>query len=427
MKFNIITFGCKVNAYESEYIKEQFLKNDFIYEDDTKNSDIVIVNTCSVTNTADNKCLKTIRGIKRDNKDCILVVCGCSAENHRHEFDDLGIDILIGNNNKSKLVTYVKDFIDNKETYCEFYDGRQSNFENMQVAKFNDLTRAFVKIQDGCNNFCSYCIIPYVRGGVRSKEINTAYKEIKELVEAGHREIVFTGINTGAYGKETGQYDLVDLIQKISKLEKLERIRVSSIEITEIDDRFIEELAKNKKVCGHLHVSLQTGCDKVLKLMNRKYKKYEYFQKVQKIKKVRPDINLTTDVIVGFPGEDEEDFLETVAFCQEVGFSKIHVFPYSERKGTVAYTMPNKVPGNIRKDRARRLIKIDEGLQKKFNEQFVGKAVEVLIEEVFNDYSIGHTENFLKVIIKERLEKNKIYNVLIEEALVDCVNGKYLK
>ena len=297
----------------------------------------------------------------------------------------------------------------------------------MQVAKFNDLTRAFVKIQDGCNNFCSYCIIPYVRGGVRSKEINTAYKEIKELVEAGHREIVFTGINTGAYGKETGQYDLVDLIQKISKLEKLERIRVSSIEITEIDDRFIEELAKNKKVCGHLHVSLQTGCDKVLKLMNRKYKKDEYLQKVQKIKKVRPDINLTTDVIVGFPGEDEEDFLETVAFCQEVGFSKIHVFPYSERKGTVAYTMPNKVPGNIRKDRARRLIKIDEGLQKKFNEQFVGKAVEVLIEEVFDDYSIGHTENFLKVIIKERLEKNKIYNVLIEEALVDCVNGKYLK
>lgn len=427
MKFNIITFGCKVNAYESEYIKEQFLKNDFVYEDDTKNSDIVVVNTCSVTNTADNKCLKTIRGIKRDNKNCILVVCGCSAENHRHEFDDLGIDILIGNNNKSKLVTYVKDFIDNKETYCEFYDGRQSNFEDMQVAKFNDLTRAFVKIQDGCNNFCSYCIIPYVRGGVRSKKINTAYNEIKELVEAGHREIVFTGINTGAYGKETGQYDLVDLIQKISKLEKLERIRVSSIEITEIDDRFIEELAKNKKVCGHLHVSLQAGCDKVLKLMNRKYKKDEYLKKVQKIKKVRPDINLTTDVIVGFPGEDDEDFLETVAFCQEVGFSKIHVFPYSERKGTVAYTMPNKVPGNIRKDRARRLIKIDEGLQKKFNEQFVDKAVDVLIEEVFDDYSIGHTENFLKVIIKERLEKNKIYNVLIEEALVDCVNGKYLK
>lgn len=426
MKFNIITFGCKVNAYESEYIKEQFLKNDFVYEDDTKNSDIVVVNTCSVTNTADNKCLKTIRGIKRDNKNCILVVCGCSAENHRHEFDDLGIDILIGNN-KSKLVTYVKDFIDNKETYCEFYDGRQSNFEDMQVAKFNDLTRAFVKIQDGCNNFCSYCIIPYVRGGVRSKKINTAYNEIKELVEAGHREIVFTGINTGAYGKETGQYDLVDLIQKISKLEKLERIRVSSIEITEIDDRFIEELAKNKKVCGHLHVSLQAGCDKVLKLMNRKYKKDEYLKKVQKIKKVRPDINLTTDVIVGFPGEDDEDFLETVAFCQEVGFSKIHVFPYSERKGTVAYTMPNKVPGNIRKDRARRLIKIDEGLQKKFNEQFVDKAVDVLIEEVFDDYSIGHTENFLKVIIKERLEKNKIYNVLIEEALVDCVNGKYLK
>ena len=427
MKFNIITFGCKVNAYESEYIKEQFLKDNFIYEDDSKKSDIVIVNTCSVTNTADNKCLKTIRGVRRDNSNCILVVCGCSAENHRHEFDELGIDILIGTKNKARILTYVKNFMVNHETYSEFSEERQYAFEDMQVEKFNDLTRAFVKIQDGCNNFCSYCIIPYVRGGVRSKNIETAYQEIAELVSSGHQEIVFTGINTGAYGKETGEYDLVDLIRRISKLAGLKSIRVSSIEITEIDDRFIEELAQNKKVCGHLHVSLQAGCDKILKLMNRKYKKAEFLAKVKKIKAVRPDVNLTTDVIVGFPGEDENDFLETVAFCQEVGFSKIHVFPYSERKGTRAYNMPNKVPGNIRKERARQLIKIDEDLQRKFNERFVGQVVDVLIEEVFDNKAIGHTENFLKVVVKEKLEKNKIYKILIDEALVDAVNGKCLK
>ena len=262
---------------------------------------------------------------------------------------------------------------------------------------------------------------------LRSKNIETAYQEIAELVSSGHQEIVFTGINTGAYGKETGEYDLVDLIRRISKLAGLKRIRVSSIEITEIDDRFIEELAQNKKVCGHLHVSLQAGCDKILKLMNRKYKKAEFLAKVKKIKAVRPDVNLTTDVIVGFPGEDENDFLETVAFCQEVGFSKIHVFPYSERKGTRAYNMPNKVPGNIRKERARQLIKIDEDLQRKFNERFVGQVVDVLIEEVFDNKAIGHTENFLKVVVKEKLEKNKIYKILIDEALVDAVNGKCLK
>ena len=327
MKFNIITFGCKVNTYESEYMKEQLLKNDFIYEDDYKKSDIVLINTCSVTNTADNKCCKMIRSVRRENKDAILVVCGCSAENHREELDDLKIDILIGNRDKSKIVSLIQDFIANKKSYCKFYEGRNNIFEDMCVSEFSDLTRAFVKIQDGCNNFCAYCIIPYVRGSIRSKDIDEAYEEIENLVNKGHKEIVFTGINTGAYGKETGKYDLVDLIRRISKLDGLERIRVSSIEITEINDRFIDELANNSKLCAHLHVSLQSGSERILKIMNRKYTKEEYFNKIARIKKVRPNVNLTTDVIVGFPTETEEEFLECIEFCKKCGFSKIHVFP----------------------------------------------------------------------------------------------------
>ena len=427
MTFNIITFGCKVNAYESEYMKEQLLNNNFKYEKSYKNSDIVIINTCSVTNVADNKSFKTIRSVRRDNPGCIMVVCGCSAENHRDNLPDIYIDILIGNKEKSQIVSLIKNYLITNKTYVKFYDERNTEFEDMEVKTFEDKTRAFVKIQDGCNNFCAYCIIPYVRGSIRSKDINKCVEEIKELVLNGHKEIVFTGIDTGNYGKETGKYNLVDLIRIISEIPELERIRVSSIEITSIDDEFIEELKNNKKLCGHLHVSLQSGCDKILKDMNRKYTCKEYLDKIKKIKKVRPDINLTTDVIVGFPGETEEDFLETIDFCKSVGFSKIHVFPYSKRNGTRAATMPNQVDNATKKDRARRLIKIDDDLQKEYYDKFKGKVVTVLVEEVKNGVSIGHTENFIKVEIPTKLEENKNYEVKIIKTYSDYVDGELKK
>ncbi|HAB66051.1 MAG TPA: tRNA (N(6)-L-threonylcarbamoyladenosine(37)-C(2))-methylthiotransferase MtaB, partial [Firmicutes bacterium] len=403
MKFNIVTFGCKVNSYESEYMREQLEKEGYQYIDDYKNSDIVIVNTCSVTNMADNKSKKMIRNIRRDNSDAILMVCGCTAENHRDELDELDIDILIGNKDKSKVVELINEYKKSNSKYKMFYNERRLDFEDMEIDDFS-LTRAFVKIQDGCNNYCAYCIIPYVRGSIRSKPIEEAIKEIERLVDKGHKEIVFTGINTGAYGKEIGKYDLTDLIREISKFDKLERIRVSSIEITEINDKFIEELKNNKKLCGHLHVSLQSGCSDVLKRMNRKYTNEEYLEKVNKIRKVRPDINLTTDVIVGFPGESEDNFLECVEFCKKVGFSKIHVFPYSIRKGTKAAEMEDQVPNEIKKDRARRLIEIDKKLQYEYNNIFLNKVVSVLIEECNDNISIGHTENFLKVLINEKLD-----------------------
>ena len=427
MTFNIITFGCKVNAYESEFMKEQLLNNNFKYEKSYKNSDIVIINTCSVTNEADNKCFRKIRSVRRDNPACIMVVCGCSAENHRDNLPDIYIDILIGNREKSQIVSLIKNYLITNKTYEKFYDDRSSVFEDMKVNAFEDKTRAFVKIQDGCNNFCAYCIIPYVRGNIRSKEINKCVEEIKELVLNGHKEIVFTGIDTGNYGRETGKYNLVDLIRLVSEIPELERIRVSSIEITSIDDEFIDELKNNKKLCGHLHVSLQSGCDKILKAMNRKYTCKEYLDKIKKIKKVRPDVNLTTDVIVGFPGETEEDFQETIEFCKKVGFSKIHVFPYSKRNGTKAATMSNQVPNEIKKDRARKLIKIDEDLQKEYYDGFKNKIVNVLIEEVKNGVSIGHTENFIKVEISEVLKENENYDVIIKKTYSDYVLGEVKK
>jgi threonylcarbamoyladenosine tRNA methylthiotransferase MtaB len=423
MKFSIITFGCKVNSYESEYMKEQLINNNYQCVDDFKEADIVIVNTCSVTNTADNKSKKAIRGVKRENPNAVLMVCGCTAENHREELNNLDIDILIGNKEKSKTVDLINEFIKNKKKYIKFYDDRRTDFENMTVKKFDDLTRAFVKIQDGCNNYCAYCIIPYVRGSIRSKKREDVLDEVNELVSMGHKEIVLTGINTGAYGKETGLYDLTDLIRELSKISGLERIRVSSIEMTEINDKFIDELKNNKKLCAHLHVSLQSGSERILKMMNRKYTKEEYYDNIMKIKEARPDINLTTDVIVGFPGETEEDFQECIDYCKKVGFSKIHVFPYSVREGTKAASMSNQLSNAIKKERSRRLIEIDNDLQLEYNKRFIDKKVKVLIEEVFEDYSIGHTDNFLKVFVDQRLKENKEYEVLIKKAYIDHVDA----
>lgn len=410
MKFNIVTFGCKVNQYESNMMKERMLSSNFFYVENMNEANIIIVNTCSVTNVADKKCLKMIRRIKREYPNSILVVAGCSSQNKQEIYENLDIDILIGNKDKSKIDVLLKEYIKTHKRYVKFYNDRNLEFEDMLISDYNHI-RAFIKIEDGCDNFCSYCIIPYVRGSVRSKNFETVIKEAKLLTQKGHREIVLTGIHTGHY-MDNG-YDLTDLINELSKIEDLLRIRISSIEITELNDKFLNMLSTNKKVCDHLHIPLQAGSDEILKKMNRKYDLKYYEEKIKKIRMIRPDISITTDIIVGFPYETDKLFNETLEFSRKMNFSKIHVFPYSIRIGTSAANMPNQVDESIKKERVKKLMDLSETMEKEYYNKFVGKELDILVEECDNNVSIGHSSNYLMIRLNEKLEVGQIYKRII--------------
>lgn len=410
MKFNIVTFGCKVNQYESNMMKEKMLSSNFFYEENMSDANIIIVNTCSVTNVADKKCLKMIRKIKREYPNALLVVAGCSSQNNQNVYEALDIDILLGNKDKSKIAELIKEYLDTEKKYVKFYNERNLDFEDMLINDYNHV-RAFVKIEDGCDNFCSYCIIPFVRGSVRSKDFDTVIKEAKLLTEHGHKEIVLTGIHTGHY--TSNNHDLTDLINELSKIDDLLRIRISSIEITELNDKFLEMLKINKKVCNHLHIPLQAGSDEILKRMNRKYDLAYYEEKINKIRGIRPDISITTDIIVGFPYETDELFSETLEFSKKMNFSKIHVFPYSIRVGTAAASMPNQVDEVTKKVRVKKLMALSEKQEKEYYEKFKGKELDILVEECDNNVSIGHTSNYLMVTLNENLLVGKIYKRIL--------------
>lgn len=410
MKFNIITLGCKVNSYESNFMKEALVKNGFSFCNLNEKCDILILNTCTVTDTSDKKSLKEVRRLKRENPNAILVVCGCSVQNDKTKYDDLGINILMGNINKSNIVSIIEKYLDDKTPVEYVAKTRDLPFENMEV-DVSDHTRAYIKIEDGCDNFCSYCIIPFVRGKKRSKDFSLVLREVEHLANNGYKEIVLTGIDTGGY--ESNGKDLTDLIHEMSKVKGIERIRQSSIEITQINDKFIEELKNNNKICDHIHIPLQSGSDSILKLMNRKYDLKYFFDKIDMIRSVRPDISITTDVIVGFPGETEEMFLETMQTCKKINFSKIHAFPYSERKGTKASMMDGKVPESVKHERVKKLLELSDSLEKSYYDKFKGKKLDVLIEEVSEFGSKGHTSNYLMVHTNEKLQKGEIYNLIV--------------
>lgn len=410
MKFNIVTFGCKVNQYESNMMKERMLSSNFFYVENMNEANIIIVNTCSVTNVADKKCLKMIRRIKREYPNSILVVAGCSSQNKQEIYENLDIDILIGNKDKSKIDVLLKEYIETHKRYVKFYNDRNLEFEDMLISDYNHI-RAFIKIEDGCDNFCSYCIIPYVRGSVRSKNFETVIKEAKLLTQKGHKEIVLTGIHTGHY--MDNNHDLTDLINELSKIDDLLRIRISSIEITELNDKFLNMLNENKKVCDHLHIPLQAGSNEILKRMNRKYDLKYYEDKINKIRMIRPDISITTDIIVGFPYETDELFNETLEFSRKMNFSKIHVFPYSIRIGTSAANMPNQVDEKVKKERVKKLMDLSEVMEKEYYNKFVGKELDILVEECDNNVSIGHSSNYLMVTLNETLEVGQIYKRII--------------
>lgn len=402
MKFLINTLGCKVNTYESNVIRDIFLNEG--YEESNSNVDIAVINTCTVTNTSDSKSLKVIKHTIKNNPNAIVIVCGCFSQINPDRLKDMeGVSIVLGNYNKSKIMDYINQYKKDKKQIIDVRELNDEKFECMKLNNFNK-TRAFVKIEDGCENFCSYCIIPYSRGKVRSKLMEEVLDEVNTLVNNGHREIVLTGIHTGHYGADILEYDFSDLLNEICKIKGLERLRISSIEITELDDKFLETLKNNKVIVDHMHIPLQSGCDKTLKEMNRKYDVAYFKDKINKIRSIRPNISITTDVIVGFPNETKDDFNTTVNTIKEIKFTKLHVFPFSVRKGTVAETMENQIDEKTKKERVHILMDISKELELDYMNKFVGCEVEFIPEVSKDGYIIGHTGNYLQ--IKSKIKSN---------------------
>ena len=401
MTYKIYTLGCKVNSYESKVVSD-ILENNGYKQNDI--ADIYIVNTCTVTNTADNKSNKLLRKLKREHPNAIIIALGCMVQNKQNNLDEISADIVIGNQEKTNIIKYINNY--KQKQIQAVFSMKKVLFENMQLNNFNQ-TRAFVKIQDGCNNFCSYCVIPYVRGNIRSKNKEKVLEEIQTLIQNGHKEIVLTGIHTGHYGAEFKNYSFAKLLQDIIQIKGLERLRISSIEATEINDEVINIIKKSDILVDHMHIPLQSGSDKILKLMNRKYDLKYFKNTIAQLRNIRPNISITTDVIVGFPGETENDFNDTIKTVKQINFSKIHVFPYSKRKGTKAETMPNQIDEYIKKQRVKQLIKESKILEINYMNKFLNKELVFIPEEYKEGYLIGHTGNYLKLKIKGN--KNELH------------------
>ncbi len=408
MKYFIINLGCKVNTYEAKVMSD-LLDNAGYIKGSIDDSDIYIVNTCFVTNIAEHKSLKMINRVIKQHPKLVIAV-GCLAQIKGRDLLQVGVDIVIGNKDKTKIVEYIKDY---QNKICKLYDLSNVPFENMRLNNF-DKTRAFVKIQDGCNNFCSYCIIPYTRGGVRSKKKEDVLSEIIDLVNYGHKEIVLTGIHTGNY--HDLDCDFADLLENIVKLPRLKRLRISSIEITEITDRIINIIKNNDILVDHMHIPLQSGSDRILKLMNRKYDVEYFIDKINKLRMIRPEMSITTDVIVGFPSETDELFNETIATINKIKFSKLHVFPYSLREGTKASEMDNQVSSMVKKERVKTLLSLSKELEVEYMHKFIGRELEFIPETYQNGYLFGHTGNYLS--IKTKGEKELI-NKIVKIKVVD--------
>lgn len=409
MKAAIYTLGCKVNTYESEFLISELLKNNFEIVDFDDEADVYIINTCSVTNQSDAKSRKIIKRAKR--KGGIVVALGCYVQS---SIDNLipEIDIALDNSFKKELVSLIRDYQKDPRRIIKTKKAISSEFEDMYLEDFQTRTRAFLKIQDGCDNFCSYCIIPFLRGKPRSKDPDMVIKEAKALVSKGFKEIVLTGIHTGHYGLDI-DITFPELLRRLEKIEGLERIRISSVEITELNDDFLEVFKNSKKIVNHLHIPLQTGCDKILKIMNRKYDIKYYEDKIKVLRSLKEGLAVTTDVIVGHPYENDEDFKETLAFVEKIGFAKVHVFPYSKRQYTKSARMP-EVNGLIKKARCHELINLSKKLEIKYMQKFIGQEVEFLIEQNKDGYSYGHSTNYLDLKIAGNYEEGAIIKKKIE-------------
>ena len=422
MKAAIHTLGCKVNIYESEYIINILKENGYQIVDFDSKADIYIINTCTVTNTSDKKSEKMIKRARKQNKDAIIIAMGCHAQ---IKGDNIDADIIIGNKDKSKIISLIEEYQENKNKIKRIYNLDNVSFEDMYISSFNSHTRAFVKIQDGCDAFCSYCIIPYARGPIRSKDPKTVIKEITSLVENGYKEIILTGIHTGKYGKDIN-YTFEQLLKDIIKIKNLYRIRISSIEINELTDPILNLIKDNKIIAKHLHIPLQSGSDKILKLMDRKYDLKFYKDRIEKIRKMIKDISITTDLIVGFPNENEKDMEDTLKFLKEIKFTKIHTFPYSKREGTKAASMENQIDETIKRKRVKTVLELSDQLEQDFYQSKLNETEEVIIEQTKDGKSYGYTSNYIKVEIDSPLKPNEVISVKINKVNNKKVTGKII-
>lgn len=416
MKIGFHTLGCKVNQYETEAIAKLFTDEGWETGDFRESCDAYLINTCTVTSLSDRKSRQMIRRAKQANPDAVIAVCGCYAQMAKDEVAAIeGVDIVIGTKEKGRAYELITKSLRDHKKYNIVSELGEESFEDMQVTTYENKTRAIIKAQDGCNNFCSYCVIPYARGRVRSRDPESIYRECCALAEKGFREIVLSGIHICSYGKDFEQFGLGELLQKIHDIEGIRRIRLSSIEPNAFTDRFIQIIQSLPKVCHHFHMSLQSGCDATLKRMNRKYTAEEYRQIVKKLRAVFPDVSITTDIIVGFPGETEEEFEDTLRFAREIGFYMIHVFKYSVRKGTAAEKMPGHIPPETKERRSKMLMQLAAESKTAFEKSYVGKMQEVLFEQPHDGYFFGLTPNYLHVYVKtEKNLEGEFQNVQIE-------------
>ena len=428
------TLGCKVNQYETNAMEQQFIKNNYEIVENTQKADIYVINTCTVTNMAERKSRQMLRRVKEINPSAVLVVCGCYAQVAKNELEQIPeIDIILGINEKNEIVQIVENYMekmaeqDKRSQEAEIDDvSKQKEFLDFGDVTYTEKNRAVVKVQDGCNMFCSYCIIPYARGRIRSRKIESVVSEIKKIAKEEIKEVVITGIHVASYGKDfdnentSKKIRLIDLLEAINKIDGIDRIRLSSLEPTIVDEEFATRLSKLDKICDHFHLSLQSGCDETLKRMNRKYTTQIYKDAVATLRKYYPEASFTTDVIVGFPDETDEEFAKTYEFLKEIDFYRLHVFKYSPRRGTVAEKMPNQIDGNKKEERSNKLIELSNSMENKHNQSYIGKTVKVLFEEFEDGFFKGHTTNYMMVKVageEEQSDKfvNKILDVKIRE------------
>ena len=414
-KVALVTLGCKVNQYESNAMAQKFIDNNYEICNIEDSPDIIIVNTCTVTNIADRKSRQLLRKVKEENPKAIVVACGCYVQVAKDKIDEIEeIDISIGNSEKKDIVQIVENYVYQKEKINSIFDiNKEKDFSEMGAVTYTEKTRATIKIQDGCNNFCTYCLIPYARGRVRSRKKENIIKEVEEVVKNGIQEIVITGIHIASYGLEYEEnYKLIDLLEELNKIEGLKRIRLGSLEPSLITEEFTNRLSKLNKICNHFHLSLQSGCDETLKRMNRKYTIKEFREVAERLRSYFKDANLTTDIIVGFPGETNEEFEKTYEFLKEIKFYKMHVFKYSPREGTPASKMQNQIDGKTKEERSQKLIELSDKNQEEYNIKYFSEPQEVLFEEQKDGIWTGYTTNYVKVSYKsdENLE-NKILKI----------------